>query len=179
MKEVQYKDAVAKLMNPKLSAKQALLNWVCGLAGESAEIDELIGYTRWQCDLNRAKLLDELSDYRWYLTACGITMDSCAKNVSLPKNVLTGWQELSRQLMRYSGKLLDIVKKVVFHKHPLDKVHREMIEVQLQNCWRTYNALLSSFKIKDSQVTTYNYKKLSARYKNLKFTAAQSLNRKN
>jgi NTP pyrophosphatase (non-canonical NTP hydrolase) len=177
MIESDYRIAVARLINPTLNSSERLANWATGLCGESAEVDEVIDQNQTFSSVSYVKLLDELSDCRWYLTALCISLginvpelDSSRLVAYAPPNVY------SRSLMRRAGKIADVLKKVVFHSHGLPR-HRPDLYDLVDKYAQVYFSLLAGAEITDDFVTSHNYQKLSARYKNLEFTSEQSINR--
>jgi hypothetical protein len=177
MNEQFYRNVVSKLMNPKLTSNERLGNWAAGLCGESAEVDEIIGNTS-PTAVNKNKLLDELSDCRWYMTAFCVdlhlseqfTLDSLNASYMSP----VGYQ--SRLLMRQAGRVADLIKKIIYHGHPLER-HRDELITELVKYSLIYGSLLTHFSLTDEQVKQHNYDKLIARYEGLNFTTEQSINR--
>jgi NTP pyrophosphatase (non-canonical NTP hydrolase) len=74
-----------------------------------------------------------------------------------------------------TGELLDMIKKVVWQKHPLN---REKVKKELGDIRFYYQALLNFFEITDEEVINGNIEKLTARYPDNKFDPSRSLNRK-
>lgn len=184
MRELKYREAVSKLMNGELSFNERLGNWAAGLCGESAELDSLVDDAITFDELVRNKLdklIDEASDCRWYATAFTITLNAPVWwFIGIP-NTTKEWspQKHTQLMMRYAGQINDVVKKVIYHKHPFDAAHRTKILGLLDLYIRVYNSFLFNINTSDNWVKEYNVKKLSARYEGLMFTTAQSLNRNN
>jgi hypothetical protein len=183
MNEVNYRKAVEQLMNPKLTFNEKLGNWASGLCGESAELDELADEATFDelCRTKFDKLIDESSDCRWYATAFTITLDVPewwtvdGPNTPIPHSP----QQHTRYMMRIAGKINDVVKKVIYHGHEFDNNRRAEILGLLADYMRYYQSFLWHISISDEQVKQYNVNKLAKRYKNLKFTTEQSVNRNN
>lgn len=173
MKEQEYRNAVAKLANPKLTFNERLGNWAAGICGESAEVDIAVEFG------DKLKVKDELSDCRWYLTAFCVDLDLPLAFIS-PEFAIyyDNADQQSRMLLRVAGNIADIIKKVIYHGHPLTKHVHELINL-LSEYVSTYVGLADLMELTDDEITTYNFQKLSARYKDLNFTTSQSVNRNN
>jgi hypothetical protein len=173
MDEQTYRESVKKFMNGSLTFNEKLVNFALGLCGESAELDYVIS------EGQREKVIDEAGDCRWYFTALNILLEaSSIYEHSFPPAYYLSAQYLSREMMREAGRVADLIKKVVFHKHSLDK-HKEQILNRLRAFSWKYNALLIKCDFTDEEVKQYNVNKLAARYKDLVFTTEQSINRNN
>src|ERR1043165_2820107 len=119
MNETKYRAAVNKLMNPKLTFNERLGSWASGLCGESAEVDEGIGPCLTFDAIDISKVVDELSDCRWYATALTVTLQVPEWFILDGPNTPLGISptEHTRLMMRCAGKLNDVVKKVIYHGH--------------------------------------------------------------
>ena len=72
----EYKAAVIRTWNPKLIGTDNIHNAIYGLAGETGEtIDELKKWLFHGIPFDRAKIVKELGDIHYYLTALEILLD--------------------------------------------------------------------------------------------------------
>jgi hypothetical protein len=169
MEEQIYRESVQSLMNGSLTFDEKLGNFALGLVCETGELAEKLD------NAEPDKILDEFSDCRWYFTAnemmLGIT--SLSNIYALPARK-TGVQTLLIKACKFG----DLIKKVIYHKHPLEQ-HIVDLEMFLWQYYVEYRHLISMWGFTDEQVKQFNHDKLSARYKGLKFTTEQSINRKN
>ena len=70
MRAVDYQKAVTRTMKTQLTEEAAQANWSMGLCGETGEVvDYLKKHMFHGHDLDENKLIDELGDVLWYLTA--------------------------------------------------------------------------------------------------------------
>jgi NTP pyrophosphatase (non-canonical NTP hydrolase) len=110
MNEQFYREAVAKLINPKLNFEQRLGNFALGLVCEAGEIG-------------------------------------------------------------------DLIKKILYHNHPMTEELRTKLEKELGDVRFYYTALLTLLDFEDKHIKQGNIDKLSKRYPNLEFSTERSLNR--
>lgn len=156
-------------------ADEDLMNiWnVMGLAGEAGEIAELVMDSPHLKD----RIADELGDTIWYVAAL------CEKlSFSFPKIVQLADREpflyltvepLALRLCAHAGKLVELFKKGVFHRHGLD---RDALELELINCMTFILGIAAEYQLRLTGLLKDNIKKLEVRYKD-GFTSDQSINR--
>jgi NTP pyrophosphatase (non-canonical NTP hydrolase) len=172
MKEREYKDSVEKLMNASLSFDEKLVNFALGLVCETGELAEAI------ISGNENKILDEFSDCRWYFTASGLLLQYSQylelydEYFGIDEYTGTTETDLLITACRYG----DLIKKVIYHKHPLER-HEAQLRENLLRYYLGYRDLIQKFNLTDEDIKQYNVNKLSARYQGLTFTSEQSLNR--
>lgn len=77
----EYQQKAMRTLNPELDQKDALLNSVMGLCGESGEAIDLV--KKWLMqghELDKEHLIRELGDVAWYLaeaaTALGVSLET-------------------------------------------------------------------------------------------------------
>lgn len=73
-----------------------------------------------------------------------------------------------------AGEILDHVKKVLFNRRPLDRMH---LIAEIGDIMWYLNLLVASLDTDWDHVLSVNIAKLEARYPELKFDAARALNR--
>ena len=72
----EYQNLAMRTLNPELSRKDVLINWVMGLCGESGEAIDIV--TKWLAqghEVDRQKLAKELGDIAWYLAEAATALD--------------------------------------------------------------------------------------------------------
>src|ERR1051326_8681579 len=180
MNEQDYITAVQTLVNPKLSPLQRLDNFALGLVGESAELYEKLSNPVSYMSPDKPYLevlIDELGDIRFYFTASLADL-SLSLYLQEPSFVTRTEDKITvvTQMMLYAGKYADIIKKVVYHEHPIEK-HIQEISQYLTVFKRCYTKFLYQCGITDSEVKKFNIQKLSKRYPGLRFSSEKSLNR--
>src|ERR1051326_3841839 len=176
MNEQDYITAVQTLVTPKLSPLQRLDNFALGLVGESAELYEKLSNPVSYMSPDKPYLevlIDELGDCNWYFTNACVDLDIvfCRSSVSKlhPEDAII-------KMLVHAGKFCDIIKKMVYHEHPVEKHSREIVE-HLWAFKKSYLAFLNHYEISESEVRQYNFDKLSKRYPDLKFSSERSINR--
>lgn len=84
----EYQTKAVRTINKNISNEELLINGVMGLTGESGECIDIVKKWKFQGhELNRTKLIDELSDVCWYIAitayALGVDLeDVLAHNIS-------------------------------------------------------------------------------------------------
>lgn len=174
----RYQDLVPRTLLDRpevpISDKDIMCVWyVVGLAGEAGEIAELVADSSHRKD----KIADELGDAILYLTAL------CEKlSISFPKIIqladrkpflYTSKEPLALRLCIHAGKVVELFKKGIFHRHGLDRVS---LELELINCMAFILGIAAEYELQLTKILKGNIKKLERRYKD-GFTSAQSLNR--
>lgn len=174
MNEEKYQESVISLMNGDLTFDEKLGNFALGLVCETGEVIEAIDAK------NKDKVLDELSDTRWYFTANAILLklEVYIDLYSMYAGASYWYENIEKQLLLKACKYGDLIKKVIYHKHPLEQHKKELMSL-LFEYYVLYRRVLTGHNLTDEQVKQYNYDKLNARYKGLKFTTDQSINRNN
>lgn len=76
------------------------------------------------------------------------------------------------------GELLDIVKKVVFHEHAFDEATEAKMVKELGDVMWYVQQVCLALNVSLQEVIEGNKTKLQARYKDMKFSAEESINRK-
>ena len=153
-----------------------LLNGAIGAASEAAELLEVLTYPS-----NKDAAIDELGDVLFYLavSAEAIVIDHNATEITSTNiyNIESFFiKEEINKLVVYTGKYLDIVKKIVFQgKDYADN------KIKLHQGYNlTYNAVLrccAALDVTVEQVQQKNMDKLNGRYKN-GFTVNESEKKK-
>lgn len=78
----EYQKLAMTTLNPELSKKDALINGVMGLCGESGEAIDIV--KKWLAqghELDREKLAKELGDICWYLAETATALDLSLEDV--------------------------------------------------------------------------------------------------
>ena len=76
MKVNEYQNLAMRTLNPELNKKDALINSVMGLCGESGEAIDLV--KKWLAqghELDKERLIKELGDVAWYLAEAATALD--------------------------------------------------------------------------------------------------------
>jgi len=76
-----------------------------------------------------------------------------------------------------SGELLDKVKKVFWQKHPMDEKWFDAAILEAGDCLFYLQFMCNNLGVSLDEVRDRNVAKLSARYKDKKFTVDESINR--
>lgn len=146
-----------------------------GLAGEAAEVLEVIHQVSDHQPLDLNKLNKELGDVLWYIAELASTCDLSLVDIviplpdrfiSVPDWVIRGRSqdlllESALTLMVQVGKTTDYLKKIVGHNHPTDK---EKILQQIALCLRAVLDVCHNAKLSMSDVCDANIAKLKLRY---------------
>ena len=83
----EYQRLAMTTLNPELSKKDALINGVMGLCGESGEaIDIVKKHLHQGHPLDKEKLVKELGDIAWYLAETAYALDTSLEEV-LDQNI--------------------------------------------------------------------------------------------
>ena len=81
-------------------------------------------------------------------------------------------------LIGESGELLDKVKKVFWQRHPMDNKWFDAAILELGDCLFYIQFMCNNLGVSLDEIRDRNVAKLSARYKNKRFTTNESINRK-
>ena len=174
----RYRDLVPRTLLDRpeapISDKDIMCIWnVVGLAGEAGEIAELIVDSPHRKD----KIADELGDAIWYVAAlCEKVSFSFPKIVQLADRepfLYTTAEPLPLRLCIHTGKVVELFKKGVFHRHGLD---RDTLELELINCMTFILGIAAEHELRLTKILKGNIKKLDVRYKK-SFTSVESINR--
>ena len=107
----EYQELAMATLNPDLSKKDALINSVMGLCGESGEAIDIV--KKWLAqghELDRERLKKELGDIAWYLAEAATALDLPLEDIlqsnieKLKKRYPNGF-EVKRSLVRLQGDL--------------------------------------------------------------------------
>ena len=105
----EYQKAAMTTVNPEFSKRDALINSVMGLCGESGEAIDIV--KKWMAqghELDREHLIRELGDIAWYLAEAATALDVSLEDVlqanidKLKKRYPAGF-EVQRSLVRLKG----------------------------------------------------------------------------
>ncbi len=175
----QYQEAAARTLLPRpevpIADNDIMIVWnAIGLAGEGGEIASLVLDTPHL----KKKVSVELGDATWYIAAIATKL-----NLSLDRIVRLAGQRpflhipaetTALRLFIHTGKVCDLVKKAVFHRHGLDI---EEIEKELVNCMTMIMGLAGKYGLAlHSTIMSDNLIKLDVRYKKT-FTSEESISR--
>ena len=78
-----------------------------------------------------------------------------------------------------SGELLDKIKKVFWQRHPMDEEWLKDVTLELGDILFYLQFMCNNVGVSLDEIRDANVVKLSARYKDQKFTVDESINRKN
>lgn len=175
----QYQETATRTLLPRPEAPIAdnnmMVIWnAIGLAGEAGEIANLVSGSPHLAD----EISDELGDMVWYISAIATKLNlSLEKIVRLSKREqmpYTYAEIMAIRLFVHTGKVCDLIKKGIFHRHGLDV---EEIEKELVGCMRMIRGLCGEYRLAlRSTIMTKNLTKLQKRYKS-GFTSGESINR--
>lgn len=107
----EYQELAMTTLNPALSKKDALINSVMGLCGESGEAIDIV--KKWMAqghELDKEHLAKELGDIAWYLAEAATALDIPLEDIlqanidKLKKRYPNGF-ESERSLVRLPGEL--------------------------------------------------------------------------
>lgn len=82
MKVNEYQTLAMTTLNPQLSKKDALINSVMGLCGESGEAIDIV--KKWMAqghELDKEHLAKELGDIAWYLAEAATALDISLEDI--------------------------------------------------------------------------------------------------
>lgn len=80
---IEYQRAAQRTANPRLAAKDKLINGAMGLCGESGEVIDIVKKHLWQGhDLDIIKIIDELGDVMWYVAEAAAAVGSSIEEVA-------------------------------------------------------------------------------------------------
>lgn len=105
----EYQKEAMTTLNPEFSKRDALINSVMGLCGESGEAIDIV--KKWMAqghELDREHLIRELGDIAWYLAEAATALDVSLEDVlqanidKLKKRYPAGF-EVQRSLVRLKG----------------------------------------------------------------------------
>ena len=105
----EYQKAAMTTVNPEFSKRDALINSVMGLCGESGEAIDIV--KKWMAqshELDREHLIRELGDIAWYLAEAATALDVPLEDVlqanidKLKKRYPSGF-EVQRSTVRLKG----------------------------------------------------------------------------
>lgn len=159
----------------KVDFNARLTTTILGLTGEAAECVELMVAAAFDSEeLNRTKLIDELSDMMWYV-AFGTTTLEVSLTEMIQKHQVDTVPALSNddileEVMRLScaaGRCADITKKYLFHSKPFNK---EKCLEALNGVVRHISETAALLGLTVQDVVDVNVVKLKDRYKTGKFT---------
>ena len=72
----EYQKLAMTTLNPDLDKKDALINGVMGLCGESGEVIDIVKkYLAQGHDLDKEKIIKELGDVAWYMAEIATVLD--------------------------------------------------------------------------------------------------------
>ena len=173
----EYQIATRRTANG-VTGDYAALNWVVGLGGELGEVAHLVSEWKGSRGFHEQTLKMELGDTLWYLARVAdhyaISMTATAEGLSPSEYQadVEGEMKLEGEgrpdpvdtvlwLTDYTGRVMEAVKKDVFHKRPLDKI---LLRESLNEVLMGLSLLASLFSLELEDVLTANIEKLKRRY---------------
>ena len=107
----EYQDLAMRTLNPELNKRDALINSVMGLCGESGEAIDIV--KKWMAhghELDKEHLAKELGDIAWYLAEAATALDMdlediFAANIEKLKNRYPEGFSCERSRTRLKGDL--------------------------------------------------------------------------
>lgn len=176
---MDYRNEVLRTAGGHADRRNALLNVALGLAGEAGEVAEIV-YVPMVAKTDKALLIKELGDLRWYLEygahTLGMSREELAQRVTGESYQFNHSKEIvTRKLLILVSQVADHIKKYAFHKHDLNEFAVKgaftTIYSQIHNLAGLINTPLRT-------VEKRNVEKLQKRYPN-GFTPEDSINRVN
>jgi len=153
-----YQAAALRTANPKADKSLRLAVAGMGLAGEAAEVLELV----WLGGSDQNKLIKELGDQAWYCAETASIAGLALGDIPLPpKRAFGGMLSFAVQLSINAGEITDYLKKVVGHSHPMEL---ERIQIGLGSVIRSVIDLAEYAGTDLETVCSRNVEKLMARY---------------
>lgn len=151
-----------------LTDEETMLVWnALGLAGEAGEVLELTREVALgNCDAY-TELEKELGDFLWYVFAIATKLRVVTLLVdyfimSLHCDICNeSTHTYASKMCGFAGDICDIIKKVVFHKHPNDI---DAVAFLLNMCLESVDLLCRKLNINVSDVMEANIEKLKVRY---------------
>lgn len=178
----KYADFVKALKKPgddiivTLTGQQAdLLHMAIGLSGEVAELLEPFSasYQFPEVLIDRANVIEELGDIEFFLE--GIYENVGRKrHYWIALDAESGRRSLIEDLVIYSGKVLDAVKRHAIYGKELD---REELDGAVEDFENTLSALYHVLGVDRNEVINHNVNKLSTRYASLSYSDKQAQDR--
>lgn len=181
-----------ELIRQSLTAEDCDLFHMAGcLPGEAAELyDAIMG----KDEETREELMEELGDFEFYLTACrdlfGMVRGVDTVGSITPSTSVNHLYGHAVQLMRLSGHLWDVVKRIVIYrkdrnapdKKYQDRSLQNVAIIQLREIEVHFYGILGMLSIRLTDVCAANYDKLAdadkGRYASGSYTDEQAQNRR-
>ncbi len=175
----QYQEAATRTLldapEVPVEGRDIMLIWnALGLAGEAGELAELV----FDYPHEKGKIADELGDAVWYIAANATKLNmSFTRIVGQADRELylyTTPQIIVARLCVHAGKVADLFKKGILHRHGLDT---RAIEDEYVNCMTCICGLATEYELPfRGVVLAGNLKKIDRRYKKT-FTSRESRER--
>ncbi len=175
----QYQEAATRTLLPRpekpIADNDIMVVWnAIGLAGEGGEIASLVLDSPHLID----EVSDELGDITWYIAAIAtklaLPLERIVRIADQGQFLYTSAEIMAIRLFIHTGKVCDLIKKGVFHRHGLDI---EEIEKELSGCMAMIMALSGEYRLAlRSTIMSGNLKKLEKRFKK-GFTSKESIER--
>ena len=175
----QYQEAATRTLleapEKPVADREIMIIWnALGLAGEAGEIAALILDTPHLVD----KIADELGDAVWYISA-----NATKLNMSLTRIVGQAGREpflyttaevMALRLCHHAGKVAELCKKGILHRHGLDF---QELEQEFINCMIFIYGLATEYRLPlQGKIMAGNLQKINIRYKE-NFTSGESRGR--
>ncbi len=175
----QYQEAATRTLLPRpekpIADNDIMVVWnAIGLAGEGGEIASLVLDSPHLID----EVSDELGDAVWYVAAIAtklaLPLERIVRIADQGQFLYTSAEIMAIRLFIHTGKVCDLIKKGVFHRHGLDI---EEIEKELSGCMAMIMALSGEYRLAlRSTIMSGNLKKLEKRFEK-GFTSKESIER--
>lgn len=152
-----------------MTRRELILNCALGIAGETGEVTEIM-YTQ---GYNKDKVCEELGDCTWYVAVILDAIDKKMEDIA-PKKIERAQTEMAIiNLALQGGRIADIVKKSMFHKHELGV---DMLTECLQGYLQAVGNVGWIYGLTLRKIYKVNIEKLLERYPE-GFSAERSINR--
>lgn len=149
----------------QLTDLERLSNFLIGLAGEVIELGQVL--SKPLSDRRREAVANEAGDVRWYIasihTALGLT-----EHQTRPKNeevedacYVASDRHAHENLLRWTGELLEYLKKGYWHKHPVEQHILIAKLIKVRAAWAGF-VIVSGLRTDD--IERINIAKLEKRF---------------
>jgi NTP pyrophosphatase (non-canonical NTP hydrolase) len=174
-----YQEAAARTHGHKDTPNNALACHGLGITEEAGEVAGLLAesFPPGKTEREREKLASELGDVLWYISALAskihVPLSVVVDTVIVPNEEPPPHKILVYRLVRDAGAVAGLVKKHLFHGHPLVE---DMFVVALGKVYGSLVALVHHHWLHVDEIMNANLAKLARRYPE-GFTTEQSITR--